>query len=220
GGPRLPDLTRELHLSPGGIGVILAVANLGLLAGLSLASRIARWRGVRPAIAMALAGVAVALAACAVAILVGRSDGFAASLLVLGFATGVLDVLVNVEGARVEQATGRTFLPLLHALWLVGAALGAGLGALCASLRITGGLQAAALSLAIAAVSVPIVRAIPRAAAAPPLPAGAGPRMRTRPGRRRPPEPRLVALGVLVFGVELSEGSARTWIPLAVEQGA
>lgn len=218
-GPRLPDLTRELHLSTGGIGAILAAANLGLLAGLSLASRIARWRGARVAVALSLAGVVVALAACAGGILIGSAAGFAVSLLVLGFATGVLDVLVNVEGARVEQTTGRTFLPLLHALWLVGAAIGAALGALCAGLRVGVGLQAAALSLLIAVVGVLIVRAIPRDAVVPRAPEAPGPRSRRRPRRRLHLDARLLALGVLVFGVELAEGSARTWIPLAAEHG-
>ncbi|MGN6327012.1 MFS transporter [Pseudolysinimonas sp.] len=216
-GPRLPDLTRELHVTTGEIGAVLAVANLGLLAGLVVASPAARILGARRAVAVALAVIALCLGAAALVVAAGAVLPFAVVLTVLGFAVGALDVLINAEGAAIEHDTGRSFLPLLHALWLGGAAAGAAVGAACAGLGISAAMQAAGLAVFVVILGVGIVVSLPRAIPVPDEAIGGGIGGR---GRARVwTDPRLIALGALIFGVELAEGSARTWIPLAVESG-
>ena len=54
-----------------------------------------------------------------------------------GVGIGALDVLINVQGAAVERAAGRTLMPKMHAAWSVGAAVGSGIGAACAALGIS-----------------------------------------------------------------------------------
>ena len=49
---------------------------------------------------------------------------------IAGFAIGALDVRINVEGAAIEQTAGRTLMPLMHAAWSAGAAVGSGITAL------------------------------------------------------------------------------------------
>jgi hypothetical protein len=56
--------------------------------------------------------------------------GVATALIVSGFLGGVVDVLMNAEGARIERGLGRPILARLHAAASGGMALGAILGSL------------------------------------------------------------------------------------------
>lgn len=60
---------------------------------------------------------------------------WAASVLLFGAAWSY-DVIMNVEGARLEQALGCSTLPLMHACFSVGAVAGAGLGAAALALGV------------------------------------------------------------------------------------
>jgi MFS family permease len=218
-GPRLPDLTRELHVTTGGIGGMLAVANVGLLVGLSLASPMSRALGTRRTIAASLAVIVLCLGGSAIAIAIAAVPLVAVVWTVLGLAAGVLDVLVNAEGAGIERRAGTSFLPLLHALWLGGAAVGAAIGALCAAARITTAMQSAVLAVLVLVAGVVVVRLLPDSPVADRVVVTGPFAMRVRSRLHGWADPRLIALGVLIFGVELAEGSARTWMPLAVERG-
>ena len=57
----------------------------------------------------------------------------AIALIVAGFLGGVVDVLMNAEGARIERGLGRPILARLHAAASAGMALGAILGSLIAA---------------------------------------------------------------------------------------
>jgi MFS family permease len=220
-GPRLPALARDLHVDTAQIGAILAASTVGLLVGLMASSAVARLLGIRRAIGTALGVVAVCMGLVATGAALGSPLAVVAGLLTLGIATGVLDVVVNVDGSTIEQRTGRSFLPLLHALWLVGAAAGAGIGAGCAALGLAPAVQFAGEAVLVAVAGIGIVWAIPggdrgdaeAAVEGTPL------RARFRGWLRGWTDRRLLLLGLLIFGVELAEGSARTWLPSAVERG-
>ncbi|MDQ4128986.1 MAG: MFS transporter [Actinomycetota bacterium] len=118
----LADLTRALDLSPGPLGFalfvgasasILAMATLGWTAD-RLGRRVfllvvALWFGI------GIVGVALAWSFVALVV----------ALAVLSSATGLYDVGINASVVDLEQATGRRFMPLLHAAFSGGAMVGA-----------------------------------------------------------------------------------------------
>ena len=220
-GPRLVDLTHDLHVDAAGIGAMLAASTAGLLVGLLVASPAARLLGIRRAIGASLALNVVCLALAGLGIAAGSVAGVVAALLVLGFGSGVLDVVVNVDGAAIEQRTGRSFLPLLHALWLGGAALGAGIGAACAALHVSTAAQVLGQAALVAVVGAVIVAWVPGGRRAEieveseRLPLA----VRFRDWLRGWTDGRLLLIGLLIFAVEVVEGSARTWLPLAAQRG-
>ena len=68
------------------------------------------------------------------ALLNASSEAWVAiALIVAGFLGGVVDVLMNAEGARIERRLGRPILARLHAAASAGMALGAILGSLIAA---------------------------------------------------------------------------------------
>ena len=78
-----------------------------------------------------------------------------------GLSVGALDVMVNVEGAAVEQALGRTVMPLMHGAWSAGIAVGSGIGAACAAGDIAPSVQFAGQALLLVVVGTLLARSIP-----------------------------------------------------------
>src|SRR5580700_8347602 len=117
-GPRLPGIKADLGIGTGTIGLLLAGATVGsILAALLL--------------------IAAAMTLLRVALIAGSLPLVAFGFVTAGVGIGALDVLINVEGAAVERVAGRTLMPMMHAAWSVGAAVGSGIGAACAALRIS-----------------------------------------------------------------------------------
>jgi MFS family permease len=103
---------------------------VGLVGGTRAAGGLVDRYGSRPLVRASVAMV------CATLVLPGLASDLAVlagAFLVLGFASGVLDVAMNAHGVEVERHLGRPILSGLHGLWSVGLGIGAGVGALFAA---------------------------------------------------------------------------------------
>jgi predicted MFS family arabinose efflux permease len=189
---------------------------VGALLGLLASTPVLHWLGSRRAVAAALLLTGGAMAFMGLALILGSVPLVAAAFVIIGTGVGTLDVLINVEGAAIEQATGRTLMPMMHGAWSVGAAAGSGIGAACAALGLTPAAQFIGEAVIIAAAAFVTAAGIPPGRRAP-----AGERARRRRANilhwlRGWLEWRLLLIGVVMFGVELGEGSANSWLTLAV----
>jgi MFS family permease len=215
-GPRLPAIKASLGIGTATIGLLLAGVTVGAILGLLASTPLLHWLGSRRAIAAAALLTAAALAAMGAALMLGSVPLLAACFLVAGVGIGALDVLINVEGAAVERAAGRTLMPFLHGAWSVGAAAGSGIGAGCAALGVAPSAQFIAEAAGIAAAALAAVTGIPRGG-----PDLAGEQAQDRRARVRQwlrgwLDWRLLLIGLVMLGVELGEGSANNWLTLAV----
>ncbi len=150
------------------------------------------------------------------ALILGSVPLVAVAFVIVGLGIGTLDVLINVEGSAVERAAGRTLMPMMHAAWSIGAAVGSGIGAACAVLGVTPSAQLIAEAVIIATAALGTAAGIPHRRRAP---AGQPPEGRgAKLGRwlRGWLDWRLLLIGVVMLGVELGEGSANNWLTLAV----
>jgi MFS family permease len=219
-GPRLPRLRSDLGLGNAAIGLVLAGVTVGSVAGLVASSALLSWLGSRRGICATLwlAGAGVGV--------IGVSAGLAHSVafttvgfVMVGFGIGSVDVMMNVEGAAVERAAGKTLMPLMHAAWSAGAIIGAGIGAACAALGIALQWQFLGETILIVGAAAAAARFIPV-------------RERAVVGDSRPPlvdrirgwlsgwgDWRLLLIGLVMLGVELGEGTANNWLTLAVRDG-
>ena len=123
------------------------------------------------------------------ALVLGSVPLVAVGFVIAGLGIGALDVLINVEGSAVEQAAGRTLMPMMHAAWSIGAAVGSGIGAACAALGITPSAQLIAEAVLIAAAALGTAAGIPHGSRAP-----AGQPPQDRPSQAPPVAPRLAGL--------------------------
>jgi MFS family permease len=222
-GPRLPALRAELKLDTGGIGLLLAGITAGSIAGLLASTPVLHRLGPRRALPGAMLMIALAVAMVGVGAGVLKSvPATAVGFVLAGFSIGGLDVMINVEGAAIERAAGRTLMPLMHAAWSAGAAIGSGIGAGAAALSINPAAQFTAEAVLIALIALAAAAAIPD-----------GPRQEeehtdapklSRSARFRVwllgwTDWHLLMIGLVMLGAELGEGSANNWLTLAASDG-
>jgi MFS family permease len=215
-GPRLPAIKTSLHIGTATIGLLLAGITIGAILGLAAATPVLHWLGSRRSVAASLLLTGAAMAQMGLALVLRSIPLLAAAFMVTGVGIGVLDVLINVEGSAIERAAGRTLMPMMHAAWSVGVAAGAGIGAACAALGITPAEQFTAEAVLIAAAAFATLPGIPAGRAGPA--AGAAPDRgeKLRRWLRSWLDWRLLLIGVVMLGCELGEGSANSWLSLAM----
>ncbi|GLY29805.1 MFS transporter [Kineosporia sp. NBRC 101731] len=221
-GPRLPALRRDLDLDTGGIGVLLAGITVGSVVGLTASTPLLLRFGARRALPGAMLVIAAAVTSIGIGSTVFASvPVVAVGFVVVGLAIGTLDVMINVEGATIERAIGRTLMPLMHAAWSAGAAVGAGIGAAAAALSINPATQFTAEAVVMVALALFAAAAIPDGPRGEPEEAGS---KLSRADRFRSwfsgwSDWRLLLIGVVMLGAELGEGSANNWLTLAASDG-
>lgn len=219
-GPRMPAIRAQLGVSTGTIGVLLTCLTAGAIVGLSVARWALHRLGGRGAVLAALLIISGSLALMGAGMSAHSVALVAVGFTSVGLGIGSLDVSINVEGAAAERAAGRTLLPLMHAGWSGGAAIGAGIGAGCAAAGLGPGTQFLLLAGLVAGVSPLIARDIPAETPEEDGPAEALPwRLRLRRWIQGWNDRRLLLIGLVLLGVEFGEGSANNWLSLAARQG-
>jgi MFS family permease len=218
-GPRLPAIKASLGIGTATIGLLLAGITVGAILGLLASTPVLHWLGSRRAIAGALLLIAAAMTVMGVALIAGSVPLLAVAFMVVGLGIGTLDVMINVEGSAVEREAGRTLMPMMHAAWSVGAAVGSGIGAACAALGISPAAQLIAEAVLIAAVALSTAPGIPAGSRAPQESRAPDRSQKLRQWLRGWLDWRLLLIGVVMLGVELGEGSANNWLTLAMRNG-
>jgi predicted MFS family arabinose efflux permease len=206
---RVPDLRAGLGLDNAGLGTLLLCGALGSVAALpsagplirrTSAGTVTRAGGVLVAIGLVVVGIgATALEQVVVAGL-----GF----LLYGVGVAVWDVAMNVEGAAVERALGRSIMPRFHAGWSLGSVTGAGAAVLATAVGLP-----MTVHLTVAALVVLSVVRVP--AAYLPAHADAGKGSSLAAWR----DPRTLGIGLMVLAFALTEGTANDWLALALIDG-
>lgn len=153
--PRYPEIKTDLHLSNAVYGAAIAAFSGGaLVAGLTAAALIRRYRSSRVAVAGTIGiGVFVVIAGMATTPVV-----LAAALFIAGASDAVTDVAQNAHGLRVQRNYGRSIINSFHAVWAVGAILGGLMGAGAIALNIP---RATHLAIAAAVFSAVVLLAYP-----------------------------------------------------------
>ncbi|PPI56770.1 MFS transporter [Rathayibacter toxicus] len=218
---RAPTIRDQLQLSTSGIGLVILAMSLGAIIGLALATPIMGALDPRRGIVLGLAltSLGLALLGTAADIVTVLPLAFTGMAL-LGFGNGLVDVMMNVEGAANETAFGKTLMPLFHAFFSLGTVIGALLGAAASALTIPVSVHFYVIALTIAGASVLAVRFVPvlhnidaASVTKPPMPQ----RIAAFIGVWR--DGRLVVIGIIMLGMAFAEGSANDWLTLAMVDG-
>ncbi|WOI56148.1 MFS transporter [Palleronia sp. LCG004] len=130
---RIPAFVDRLAISEGALGLLLLCMAVGALVSFPLAGKGSDRMGAARLTRLLAAYYAVTL------ILLAVSPTFwmlGVALALFGSAHGAMDVAMNAWAAEVEREIGRPIMPVFHAMW----SLGAGLGALSGYLAVAGGI--------------------------------------------------------------------------------
>jgi MFS family permease len=210
--PRLPAIKESLDLSDGELGTALVGLAIGLVVGTRLAGVPVDRFGSRP---MMRAGFPLLAATLLLPGLAESGATLFAALLVLGLASGALDVAMNAQGIAVERRLARPILSGLHGLWSVGLGMGAGVAAIAAAIDASPLEHFAVVAAVLALASLVFLRGL---LPADPRPVDGSQELHV-PVRWTPA---LVVLGVIAFCSFVGEGSASDWsaVYLTQELGA
>ena len=211
---RIPQIRAALGVTPGVLGLILLCAAVGAAISTPLSGLVVAWLGEARTVAITGVITAAGLAIAAVGYRVGIAP-VAGGLFLFGVGAAAWDVAMNVQGAAVEQALGRSIMPRFHAGWSIGTVAGAGTGAVMVLAGVPVNVHLLAVAVAVA-VAVPVAtrhflahrqraaRQAGPAAGHHPLAAWA--------------EPRTLLIGLFLLCMAFTEGTG-DWLSLAVIDG-
>lgn len=193
---RIPAFVAEFALTPDRLGLLLLCIAGGAIVAFPLAGRLTDRIG---AAALTRALVPVYAAALVLVALAPDPLTLAAALALFGAAYGALDVAMNTWGAEVEQARGRPLMSSLHAMYSLGAGLGAATGAGAAALALPPLWHFATLALICGAVAWQLARTPWTSRQSDGSPVFALPRGS------------LVLIGLVAFASAVGEGAMADW---------
>ncbi len=219
---RLPTVKLNLGIDDFEVGILLFALGAGSLIGVMSANLIVvRW-GARRGLSVTLVGVTVGLFAAALGVDAVPSYALAAGgLALMGACFGATDVMMNVEAASVEQAFGRTLMPLFHAFFSLGTVAGAGAGVAMAAWGVGVTWHLGAVAIAFVIITMVALRFVPVEEPARVADGEAAPSPRERRAAALAVwrDPRTYAIGAIILGMAFAEGSANDWLTIAVVDG-
>ncbi|GAA4195662.1 MFS transporter [Microbacterium oryzae] len=219
---RTPDVQTLLSARIDQMGFILFGLSVGSMIGILSSGPLVARLGTRPVIAVGTLASAIGVAVVGLGAALGMAPVVALGLALFGFGMGSGEVGLNVEGAEVEQALGRSVMPLMHGFFSLGTVVGAIAGML---------LTAAAFPVGTHLAVVGAIIVVGLALAIRNVPAGVGRRAVVRDRAREAPratagartpvwkDPNLLLVGGIILALAMAEGTANDWLPLVMVEG-
>ncbi|MFD3373956.1 MFS transporter [Streptomyces sp. NPDC058697] len=216
---RTPDIRDQLDVSTAQMGIVLFGLSVGSMIGiLSSGTLVARF-GTRPVMGAATLLVILSMAVIGLGTMLSSAPATTAGLFLFGAGMGGGEVAINIDGADVEQITGRTVLPTLHGFFSLGTVVGAALGILCTAVSFPVQWHLAAVAVVTAAMFAYAFRAIPHAVGKTRDDSLQSDASTAEAPVRVWKDPRLLLIGGVILAMALAEGSANDWLPLLMVDG-
>jgi MFS family permease len=214
---RLPLVRELVDVTTSQLGLILFFGSIGSITSVTLAGRFIARFGTKIAVITGVTIVTTGFVGQVSFIANGSAVGYAVFALVAGLGMGIADVGINVDGAAIESATGKTALPKMHAAFSIGSLAGAGIGILATQTNFDLFWQIIILSAITMVVPITTARF---------LPAGNGieERREKLAKGQKPLEPRsaiwkdrrIIFLAIGILGITLAEGASNDWLTIAL----
>ena len=221
--PRIPDVRDSLGMDNGGLGATLIGGGLGGIVGSLLVAKFLQRMGSRRLVLIAASTLALLLPLLAVA---PTPLALVVVLTALGFADVMNDMAMNTQGTIVQDRLTRSIMQRLHGAWSLGAACGAGTGALAAANNISVGVHLTIVAVVLLGVIIAVTPNLIRHDPTPPALSSPGETLdsgRVRQdveafdaatSKRRSPfliTPTIAALVVMAIGMAFAESAPSEW---------
>jgi MFS family permease len=200
----IPNVERATGISHSTLGLLLLVLGGAAFLGMQVAGPLADRVGQRRLVPAA--GVLLGLSLFGPG-LAGNWWTLGLTLLAVGFGNGSIDVAMNSQAVVVERAYPRPIMAAFHAMWSIGGAFAALIGAAALKADVPTAVSLSASGVVCIVVSLVAGRYLIEAPAHPEPEAD-------QPERVAPPGKLVWQLGALAFGLMLAEGVANDWAAL------
>ncbi|GAA0314189.1 MFS family permease [Kineococcus aurantiacus] len=217
---RTPAIRDVTHSSTGQMGLVIAGLSAGSLVGIAVGGTYVARAGARSVVRTGMLAIAAGSVVVAAGAGLGHAPLVALGLALLGFGMGSGEIALNVEGVALEAAVRRTVVPSLHGAYSSGLCVGALLGLAANATRLPVPAHLLAVAVLTAAATGWLVRNLAPGTGREERRASNVPLRETVGGFLSVwRETRTLAIGVIVLGMALAEGSAGDWLPLIVVDG-
>nr|WP_269328527.1 MFS transporter [Kineosporia babensis] len=223
---RTPAIRDSLGASTQEMGLVLFGLSVGSMLGILSSGTLVLKVGARPVIAVGTVAIVVSLPTIALGTALGEAPIVTVGLFLFGAGVGGGEVAMNIEGADVEQITGKPFLPVLHGCFSLGTFVGAlaGIAATAVDFPVAWHLLiAGALALGL---FIWAIQQIPAGTGKVEVPTAAvqtgdasGPQTSVGSAPVLWKDTRLLLIGGIVLAMALAEGTANDWLPLLMVDG-
>ncbi|MEU0095876.1 MFS transporter [Kribbella sp. NPDC006257] len=204
----IPNVERATHISHSTLGLLLLVLGAAAFLGMQIAGPLADRIGQRRL--LPAAGIFLGLSLFGPGLATNWWT-LGLTLMLFGFGNGSIDVAMNSHAVVVERAYPRPIMAAFHAMWSIGGAFAALIGAAVLRADVDTRLTLSACGAFCIAVSLLAARYLIEAPREP-VSDGKAELSTDEPGK---PSSRLVwQLGALAFGLMLAEGVANDWAAL------
>jgi predicted MFS family arabinose efflux permease len=211
----IPNVERAAGISHSTLGALLLVLGGAAFAGMQISGPLVDRLGHRRLVPAA--GVLLGLALC--------GPGFANSwwslgltLILFGFGNGAIDVGMNSHAVVVERAYPRPIMAAFHAMWSIGGAFAAVIGAATLGAGVPTGVTLTGTGLLCVVLSLASARFLMEPSEVASVPSVVSESAEAAPVRRRTPGRVVWLLGLLALALMLSEGVANDWAALHMEK--
>jgi MFS family permease len=205
----IPVVERSTGISHSTLGVLLLVLGAAAFAGMQVVGPLADRFGQR--LVLPVAGVLLGVALIGPG-LAGSWWSLGLTLVAFGFFNGSIDVAMNSHAVVVERAYPRPIMASFHAMWSIGGAIAAFVGAAVLKAGIPTAAALGGTGALCVVLSLVAGRFLLNAEPAEPETAETAPAQRSRPPMRL-----VWLLGALAFALMLSEGVANDWAALHLQ---
>jgi MFS family permease len=200
---RVPALARQVDAGPGGLGLALLGASIGMIIAAPVAARLSARFGARMIVAVSGIGCVLVLPLLGLAPTVAW---LGAALLLVGSCIGTLDVSMNIAAVAVIRSMDRPLMPVFHSAFSFGGLVGSLGAGQAAALNYSPLRHFLIISVAGLVLLVFLTRAIPTT-----HPTAAAPRRTGPPPYRRK---LLWFLAAIALCSAIAEGACANWLAL------
>ncbi|GAA5543605.1 MFS transporter [Brucella sp. NBRC 113783] len=209
---RTPALRDALTASTEQMGFILFGPSIGSLSGILASGALTTRFGTRNVIRLGLLTLSAGLALTALSA-EGELAALAfAGLFLFGIGVGWMEVAINVEGALLEEISGKSIMPALHGCFSLGTFVGAMIGMGMSHLAVSVVAHVSGIAAVTLCITLYFVRFVPVHKSSPDHAS-----KQSSFGAvivKELKDLRLMLIGLFVLGLALAEGSANDWLPL------
>lgn len=217
---RTPEIQQLLGLDTAQMGLFTLAMALGSLSGLLVGGPIIARYGTRIVLIVAYCAGSVFLAALGTFAQMGMLPLATLSIILVGFSGGSGGLAINIEGANVDRGSPKSLLPSLHGSFSLGSLIGGALGTLAIIAGVSVQTNLVVMSFLVLIITLVVCIPLPRSSGKHVHDDMSTDQIATvataRDRRRVWLEPQTLMVAFIVIGFNLAEGTASTWLPIAL----
>jgi MFS family permease len=217
---RTPEIQKLLGLDTAQMGLFTLAMAIGSLSGLVISGPVIAKFGTRIVLIIAYSAGAFCLALLGIASQMQLLPLATLAILLVGFSGGSGGLAINIEGANVDRSSPKSLLPSLHGAFSLGSLLGGAIGTLAIISGVSVEANLIGMSLLVLIVTLIVCTRLPKTSGKHVHDDMSTDQIQTvataRDRRRVWLEPQTLMVAFIVIGFNLAEGTASTWLPIAL----